>query len=40
MLDGVSQDYLLDAFVFPGNSSGPVILKAGANRYHGYFYAT
>ena len=27
MLDGVSQDYLLDAFVFPGNSGGPVILK-------------
>ena len=27
MLDGASPDYLVDAFVFPGNSGSPVILK-------------
>jgi hypothetical protein len=27
MLDGSSPNYLLDAFIFPGNSGGPVILK-------------
>lgn len=27
MLDGPSQSYLLDAFIFPGNSGGPVILR-------------
>jgi hypothetical protein len=27
MLDGSSASYLLDAFIFPGNSGGPVILR-------------
>jgi len=27
MLDGASPTFLLDAFVFPGNSGGPVILR-------------
>lgn len=27
MLEGYSSDYIIDAFVFPGNSGGPVILK-------------
>jgi hypothetical protein len=27
MLDGVSPTYLLDAFIFPGNSGSPVILR-------------
>jgi len=27
MLDGASTSFLLDAFVFPGNSGGPVVLK-------------
>lgn len=28
MLDGTSPSYLVDAFIFPGNSGSPVILKA------------
>lgn len=27
MLEGHSSDYIIDAFVFPGNSGGPVIIK-------------
>lgn len=27
MLEGHSSDYIVDAFVFPGNSGGPVIIK-------------
>lgn len=27
MLDGYSSDFIIDAFVFPGNSGGPVIIK-------------
>lgn len=27
MLEGYSSDYIIDAFVFPGNSGGPVIIK-------------
>ena len=27
MLDGASQTFLLDAFIFPGNSGGPVLLR-------------
>ena len=27
MLDGAAQTYLLDAFIFPGNSGGPVVLR-------------
>jgi hypothetical protein len=27
MIDGTSASFLLDAFIFPGNSGGPVILK-------------
>ena len=27
MLDGASQTFMIDSFVFPGNSGGPVVLK-------------
>jgi hypothetical protein len=27
MIDGASPSFLLDSFVFPGNSGGPVVLK-------------
>ena len=27
LLEGASNDFLIDAFVFPGNSGGPVVLK-------------
>jgi hypothetical protein len=30
MLEGTSSDFLLDTFIFPGNSGGPVILKPEA----------
>lgn len=35
MLNRTNQEYLIDAFVFPGNSGGPVISKPEAMAIHG-----
>ena len=35
MLEGHSSDYIVDAFVFPGNSGGPVVIKPEVARIQG-----
>ena len=38
MLEGHSSDYIVDAFVFPGNSGGPVIIIPETTRIQGTQY--
>lgn len=40
MLEGHSSDYIVDAFVFPGNSGGPVIIKPEITSIQGTRYNT